>query len=153
MGGKSGQGGGSSGWYINEIGCPGVPPPPSPSPCILIPTVGVILTYAFSPNINLVPGVHITGSLESACNAFTLYEQADTIPTNSPHFYTTFNRVRALEVGEKVYDNNTITNCTPYKQLMTGYFLSNQQPTEGLPAIRQVTHIVNGIIQSITLCS
>ena len=164
MGGKTATGGGTSGWYIYEVGCPGVQPPPiTPTvACNYINTEFLRLTYGFSPNATysndtggpLVPWTYFTESFTSACNAFTLYEQALTIPTNFPYYYYTLYKVRALAVGEKIYNTtDNITDCTPHNQLITGYFISNPDPRNTPVNSRQITHVVDGIIQSTTLCN
>lgn len=126
---------------------PSITPTPSPSaPCTLITTITQLYYISFTPNGNVIPATNFTNSFASACNAFTLYDQAITIPTNSPEFRGSAFKIRVLAVGERVYPLlPQINTCTPVLNL-NGFYITSI-------SLRQVTHIVNGIIQSITLCS
>lgn len=140
---------------------PSITPTPSPSaPCTLITTITITFWFEFSPNINLIPRTVFTNSLTSACNTFTLYDQAITIPTNRPNMRGGGYKLRAYAVGEKLYPFlSQPTTCTPIAPILDGYYITNPDPQHNsfpflTPVnLRQVTHVVNGIIQSITLCS
>jgi len=139
---------------------PSKTPTPSPSaPCTLLTTITINFWYDFSPNTSITPYTNFTNSLASACNAFTLIDQAYTIPTNEPGGHGQSFKLRAYAVGEKLYPFvGQPTTCSPSPSV-TGYYITNPDPfynsffTRTPINLRQVTHVVNGIIQSITLCN
>lgn len=84
------------------------------------------------------------GSELDACNAIDLADS--TILPDSPFFTGIVLKLISFQVGSKVYYGiDQVTSCSsPYN--ISGYFITNR-------STKEITHIVNGIIQSITYCS
>lgn len=82
-----------------------------------------------------------------ACNAYDQYVNLTNLNIDTIWDGVNYNIVN-LEVGGKVYANIVninVTSCTPPINV-TGYFITDFN-------IGQVTYVVNGIIQSITICT
>jgi uncharacterized protein (TIGR02145 family) len=127
---------------LNVNGCP-------QTNCLPITKINIPFFYAYSIQPSGQPQgtpIDFTSSEISACNGINT--AVNVVSPNTSTIYSLSRSVQSLSVGSKVYDGlnpNPITTCSPYLTTMNGYFCTNV-------TTKEITHVVNGIIQSITYC-
>jgi hypothetical protein len=125
-----------------------IPPTPTPTPTTIICQRPLILTSRnFSSrlywNNGTQPPLYFTGSSADACSAISIFNSQ--IPTDPITLQGVFcDYSPSFTVGATVYnwERPFATNCDV---LGTGYYITNLFN-------REVTHVVNGIIQQILYC-
>jgi hypothetical protein len=127
---------------LNVNGCP-------QTNCLPITKINIPFFYAYSIQPSGQPSgppIDFTSSEISACNGINA--AVNVVSPNTSAIYSLSRSVQSLSVGSRVYDGlnpNPITTCSPYLTTMNGYFCTNV-------TTKEITHVVNGIIQSITYC-
>jgi len=117
--------------------------------CLPITKINIPFFYAYSIQPSGQPQgtpIDFTSSEISACNGINT--AVNVVSPNTSTIYSLSRSVQSLSVGSRVYDGlnpNPITTCSPYLTTMNGYFCTNA-------TTKEITHVVNGIIQSITYC-
>ena len=103
--------------------------------------------YAIQVGSVVGPKINFTSTFISACNALEAYKNVQ-YPNSASMYGDTRTTQSPLSAGSKVYADQNITQvttCSAVRTSMNGYFVTNITTNE-------VTHIVNGIVQSVNYC-